>query len=302
MSNAHLRFANQLEIIRSEEKDRYIISQLSQQFDELYRKIFGLNHFHIYQPFLHRLSQLIYYFTTTLANRQTIGEEYVCLIQYDAKQRQIPSLIRRFLMILMRIFGDIVSKYLFTSFVLRPLNDEYFHPNLSKQTLELLTRFFFNFIERTHRILFYLTGSHYDLSKTLTQIRYLIYTRSTIENQSIEEKLKKTLKFLSVCLVVQHLIESYNDLKQINLSISQHRHELERQNENENENDKERNESNAVRCPLCYELAIGTASLVAECGHVFCWDCIHTWIIDNPTCPLCKTTTSQSRIVHLINY
>ena len=57
MSSAQLRYANQLEIIRSEEKDRYMISQLSQQLDELYTKLFGLNNFHIYQPYLHRLSE-----------------------------------------------------------------------------------------------------------------------------------------------------------------------------------------------------------------------------------------------------
>ncbi|CAF1151259.1 unnamed protein product [Adineta steineri] len=72
MSTAELRYANQLEIIRSEEKDRYMISQLSKQLDELYTKLFGLNNFHIYQTYLHRLSEFLYYLTTTLSNRQTI--------------------------------------------------------------------------------------------------------------------------------------------------------------------------------------------------------------------------------------
>ena len=186
MSSAQLRYANQLEIIRSEEKDRYMISQLSQQLDQLYTKVFGLNHFHVYQPYLHRLSEWLYYCTTTLSSRQTIGEEYVCLIQYDRSSKQVPTFRRRLLMILIRIFGVSVSNYLLTFYLIGPLAEQYLHPKLSTQTIELVSRFLIKFVERTHRILFYLTGSYYNLGKALTQIRYLIYTRSTAESQSVQ--------------------------------------------------------------------------------------------------------------------
>ena len=307
MSSAQLRYANQLEIVRSEEKDRYMISQLSQQLDELYTKLFGLNHFHVYQPYLRRLAEFLYYLTTTLSNRQTIGEEYVCLIQYDRHRKKIPRLSRRLLMVAIRIFGDLIAKYLLSSCLIRPLAEEYFHPKLSSQTVELLCRFFLSFIQRTHRIIFYLTGSYYSLSKTLTQIRYLIYTRTTPDSESIQTRLTQTMKLLSLCLLIQHVIESYSALKQISLSISQHRQELERLADDERAEQKIVSDDSTstvphVRCPLCYEFAISNVALVPECGHVFCWQCIHTWVADNQTCPLCKTSTNQSRIVHLINY
>jgi peroxin-10 len=305
MSTAELRYANQLEIIRSEEKDHYMISQLSQQLDELYTKLFGLNHFHIYQPYIHRLSEFLYYLTTTLSNRQTIGEEYVCLIQYDPNKKQIPSLIRRISMIFFRIFGDLITKYLLTSCLIRPIVEDYFHPKLSSQTIELISRFLITFLERAHKISFYLTGYYYNISKTLTRIRYLIYTRSTSESLSIQSKLNYTMKLLSLCLCIQHIIESYTLLKQIAVSITQHRHQLNIQAEEEKKifsEDSTSSTTNYVRCPLCYEFAISNVALVPECGHVFCWQCIHTWVAENQTCPLCKTNTMQSRIVHLINY
>jgi peroxin-10 len=308
MSSAQLRYANQLEIIRSEEKDRYMISQLSQQLDELYTKLFGLNNFHTYQPYLHRLSEFLYYLTTTLSNRQTIGEEYVCLVQYDSNKKQIPSLFRRFSMIFFRIFGDLISKYLLSSYLVRPIVEDYFHPKLSTQTIELISRFLLTFIERTHKIFFYLTGSYYNLSKTITRIRYLIYTRTTSDSMSIESKINHTMKLLSLCLCIQHIIESYTLLKQIALSITQHRHQLnviaevEKDKEKKIISDDSTSSTDYVRCPLCYELAISNVALIPECGHVFCWECIHTWVIENQTCPLCKTNTMQSRIVHLINY
>lgn len=304
MSTGQLRYANQLEIIRSEEKDHYMITLLSQQLDELYTKLFGLNNFHIYQPYLHRLSEFFYYLTTTLTNRQTIGEEYVCLIQYDSNTRKIPTLIRRILMISFRIFGDLITKYILTSCILQPLNTEYFHPKLSNQTLELISRFLILFIERTHKIFFYLTGYYYNLSKTLTRIRYLIYTRSTSDSLSIESKLNFTMKLLSLCLSIQHIIESYTLLKQISISITQHRQQLNLITEEEKiiHIDNSISTTDSVRCPLCYEYAVSNVALVPECGHVFCWQCIHTWVAENQTCPLCKTNTSQSRLVHLINY
>lgn len=308
MSTAELRFANQFEIIRSEEKDRYLISQLAQQLDDLYTKCFGLNNFHVYQPYLNRLSQFLYYLTTTLSNRQTIGEEYICLIQYDPISKRIPSLIRRFIMISFRIFGELVSKYFLTSLVIRPIAEDVFHPKLSPQTIELISKFLITFIERTHKIIFYLTGQYYDISKLLTRIRYLIYTRSTSENVTIQSTMNKTMRILSLCLCIQHIIESYTSLKQIAISISQHRHKLEliAEQETEGQNsiitDDATSSTDHVRCPLCYEFAISNVALVPECGHVFCWQCIHTWVAENQSCPLCKAQTMQSRIVHLINY
>ncbi|CAF1019321.1 unnamed protein product [Adineta steineri] len=304
MSTAELRYANQLEIIRSEEKDRYMISQLSKQLDELYTKLFGLNNFHIYQTYSHRLSEFLYYLTTTLSNRQTIGEEYICLIQYNPHKRQIPSLLHRLSMVFIRIFGDLISKYILSSYIIKPLVEEYFHPKLSLQTIELICKFLLTFIERTHKIFFYLTGSYYNISKSLTRIRYLIYTRTTSESSSIEFKLNRTMKFLSLCLCIQHIIESYLVLKQIALSITQHRQEIDKKTDEENKIISEDSISSTdhVRCPLCYEFAISNVALIPECGHVFCWQCIHTWVIENQTCPLCKTNTMQSRIVHLINY
>lgn len=307
MSSGELRYANQLEIIRSEEKDHYMISQLSQRLDELYTKLFDLSNFHLYQPYFYRLSEFLYYLTTTLSNRQTIGEEYVCLIQYDSRTKQIPSFLRRLSMIFLRIFGDLIAKSLLNSYLIRPIADEYFHPKFSSETIELICQFLLTSIERMHKIFFYLTGYSYDLSKTLTRIRYLIYTRSTADSQSIRSKLDYTMKIVSLCLAIQYIIEAYASLKQIALSITQHRQRLNAAVEETREkkiltDDSSSSAVDHVRCPLCYEFAVDNVALVPECGHVFCWQCIHTWVADNQTCPLCKTNTMSSRIVHLINY
>ncbi|CAF0737481.1 unnamed protein product [Didymodactylos carnosus] len=307
MTSTKLRYATQLEIIRSEEKDRYLIQQLSQSLEDLHTKLFGLNHFHIYQPHLNRLSKFLYYLTTTLSNRQTIGEEYICLIQYDPHTKKIPAYSRRLLMILLNLFGNKLFEYLLTNLLIHPLANEYFHPRLSSQTLDYIGKFIISFIDRTHKILFYIYGDYYHLSKLFTRIRYLIYSR-TNTNDPIYQTLNRTMKLLTLCLIIQHVIETYNSIQQIALSIIQHRRQLNRQIPLETgivrdnvEQVETSDEVSSVRCPLCYEYPLNTLSII-ECGHLFCWQCIHLWLNDNQSCPICKMNTSPSRIVRLVNY
>ena len=151
------------------------------------------------------------------------------------KPKHIPTFLRRLSMIFLRVFGDLISEYILKSYFIRPLVEEYFHPKLSSQTIELLSRFLITSIEKIHKIYFYLTGTSYNISKTLTNIHYLIYTRSTSDSLIIESKLKSTMKLLSLCLCIQHLIECYISLKQISISITQHRHQLNLLADKENE-------------------------------------------------------------------
>jgi hypothetical protein len=38
-----------------------------------------------------------------------------------------------------------------------------------------------------------------------------------------------------------------------------------------------------------------------ECGHIFCEECIYTWVLEDPSCPTCRTKQSQF-IVRRANY
>ena len=41
-----------------------------------------------------------------------------------------------------------------------------------------------------------------------------------------------------------------------------------------------------IECPIC--VCEHTTSIKLHCNHVFCEDCIKTWMNRNPTCPLCR--------------
>ena len=40
-------------------------------------------------------------------------------------------------------------------------------------------------------------------------------------------------------------------------------------------------------CAICQE-ARPKLQRRLSCGHAFCWSCIDTWLLVQPTCPLCR--------------
>lgn len=36
---------------------------------------------------------------------------------------------------------------------------------------------------------------------------------------------------------------------------------------------------------------------LCRCGHLFCWPCLHAWISEHPTCPVCKDHVDEDRVV-----
>lgn len=49
-----------------------------------------------------------------------------------------------------------------------------------------------------------------------------------------------------------------------------------------------------TKCPICLEefatkREMGQIEKIRSCGHIFCRDCIRTWLTDNKRCPLCKS-------------
>lgn len=59
-------------------------------------------------------------------------------------------------------------------------------------------------------------------------------------------------------------------------------------------------ESGRGTCILC--LGPMTHVAVTACGHVFCWECICGWSVDNEACPLCRRPVALNKIVCLYNY
>ncbi|KAE8554513.1 hypothetical protein EYB25_003052 [Talaromyces marneffei] len=88
-------FATSPDIIRSHEKDAYIVSTLTNQSQSIIRSIKGARYAHGNADTIKNLTELLYFSLTTLIGNRTLGEEYCDVVQLETDTLQLPSIVRR---------------------------------------------------------------------------------------------------------------------------------------------------------------------------------------------------------------
>ncbi|XP_017065753.1 E3 ubiquitin-protein ligase RNF185 [Drosophila eugracilis] len=51
-------------------------------------------------------------------------------------------------------------------------------------------------------------------------------------------------------------------------------------------------------CNICLDTAQN--AVVSMCGHLFCWPCLHRWLITRPNpklCPVCKSSVDRDKVI-----
>ncbi|XP_033484698.1 peroxisome biogenesis factor 10 isoform X2 [Epinephelus lanceolatus] len=283
--------ANQSQLIRSSQKDEYYQSFLRNNANEAVQTLAGSKRWLDWRREIELLSDLAYYGLTTFSGYQTLGEEYVSVIQVDPTKHQIPSRARRGLFILCHSFFP----YLLDKVLVCLENElecgqsrsgvrqrqaasglwslESWLRRWMQRAVGLLTEpqkraclpavFVLHqgltLLHRLHVALFYISGSFYHLSKRAAGISYL-------NNFRQKQKARQEWKL-------------YRNLS------PQHTH---------------RSGPRAASCILCLEERIHSTS--TPCGHLFCWECITEWCNTKAECPLCREKFQPHRLVYLRNY
>ncbi|CAG2115765.1 unnamed protein product [Medioppia subpectinata] len=103
MSSALMATVGQL--LRSGQRDDEYVSQLSQELNQLIQNWFGIRQWLVVRPHLPQLSQIIYYSVTTLSGLQTLGEEYVNIVQIDGNRLVVPKLLKRFTALMLQTYS-----------------------------------------------------------------------------------------------------------------------------------------------------------------------------------------------------
>lgn len=71
-------------------------------------------------------------------------------------------------------------------------------------------------------------------------------------------------------------------------------------NNTSNDKDKDQNDESMYECNICLDTA--KDAVVSMCGHLFCWPCLHQWLLTRPNrklCPVCKAAVDKDKVIPL---
>ncbi|XP_029975701.1 peroxisome biogenesis factor 10 [Salarias fasciatus] len=309
--------ANQAQLIRSSQKDEQYRASLRNSANEAFQTLAGSRRWLSWRREIELLSDLTYYSLTTLSGSQTLGEEYVNVVQVDPSGRRVPAAGRRGLAVLCGVFLPYLLDKLLVSLdnelqggrgaggprsldgrlrgavrrlvgLLSEAQRRACAPAalLLQQTLALL--------QRLHTAVFYLRGSFYHVSKRTAGISYLCVVRPGGDDASV----RACYRLLGVVSLVQLLVTVC-----LQASVFRQRQRARTEWTQQQSFSGPRSPgsgSRSARCILCLEDRRHATS--TPCGHLFCWDCITEWCNTKAECPLCREKFQPQRLIYLRNY
>jgi len=215
--------ANAPDILRAAQKDDSFISFMRSEVAEIVQRLFGNQTWLKVQLMSDVACIFVYYGLTTLLDNQTLGEEYVGLLQVDSSLRSLPTKFVRLLAITLQVLGPRFFSECAKKLAIWIRNPDHV-PDLKPKTREcisILIEFVKNssfWIGRLNLVFFYIYGKYYRLSQRMTNINYVFTSNNSnsgIYNSTFKLIGKVGLTHLTL-LFVTNLISRWKAVKAIN--------------------------------------------------------------------------------------
>ena len=208
-------YASSPDIIRSNQKDTYLTSQLHTHLSSLLRRLYGSRVSHNYDTEARTITELIYLGLTTLIGNRTLGEEYCDLHQVEVGTGKLPAVGRRAGYILSVVILPYGLGKLLPA--LRSRVRGRLEGNLAGMPKDGTNRYrvqayileHLGMITSTSPIyaltlaVFYFSGSYYHLSKRVFGLRYVFSKRLAPNEQRVGYEV------LGILLVLQMIVQAY---------------------------------------------------------------------------------------------
>ncbi|XP_063173778.1 peroxisome biogenesis factor 10 [Candoia aspera] len=315
-------------LVRSAQKDELYRGALRSRAGAALAGLAGPKVWLEWQKEIELLADVAYFTLTTLSGYQTLGEEYVNVIQVDPSKRKVPSLIRRAVLVSLhtllpylldkglaqleqeleggpnesqtlqsRNLGRLQSRTSLRSWVQKQAS------RLTEQQRRFLgqavriVKQSIPFLRRLHLAIFYMNGVFYHLSKRTTGITYLRSAGFTEDDQTIQSsyRLLGIISFLHLGLMLGIYAYNFRHRQRARKEWKQHYNLSYQRSQPE-----ERIVNRSLRCTLCLEERQHTTA--TPCGHLFCWECIAAWCNTKAECPLCREKFHPQKLIYLRHF